>query len=235
MMGAPFRPAEGPERRLPAALLLHALVLATLILARHPTPAPPPAGPVIEIVQQAPLAALPALGTPDIPAAGPIAQPEPERVPTQPPDLAAEPAPELLQARDPPAPRLVRQPPTRPAAPAPAALEGTAPAGSAAGATTGAAAQTLAAPDPAWNQLLTAWLDSHRSYPTLARRRGEQGEVLLRIDVDADGHVRDQAITQSSGAASLDRAALDLMRGATLPPPGVAASRVIRLLYVLRD
>jgi protein TonB len=44
-------------------------------------------------------------------------------------------------------------------------------------------------------------------YPATARRRGWEGKVLLRVEVSASGSVRDVAVEQSSGFASLDEAA----------------------------
>ncbi|MCP9760254.1 TonB family protein, partial [Aquitalea sp. S1-19] len=47
------------------------------------------------------------------------------------------------------------------------------------------------------------------SYPERSRERGEEGRVVLRVEVGADGRVRDIAILQSSGFPRLDRAARD--------------------------
>lgn len=49
-------------------------------------------------------------------------------------------------------------------------------------------------------------------YPLLARRRGEQGVVLLRVHVRADGGVVTAEIKQSSGSSLLDDAALQTVR-----------------------
>jgi protein TonB len=45
-------------------------------------------------------------------------------------------------------------------------------------------------------------------YPASALRRGESGEVLLRIEVDANGMPYAMDIMRSSGSLELDRAAL---------------------------
>lgn len=50
-------------------------------------------------------------------------------------------------------------------------------------------------------------------YPATALRRGESGEVLLRIDVDAEGRVADVNIVHGSGSRALDRAAISAVRG----------------------
>lgn len=49
-------------------------------------------------------------------------------------------------------------------------------------------------------------------YPMLARRRGEQGIVLLRVHVRADGSVAAAEIKQSSGSTLLDDSALQTVR-----------------------
>jgi periplasmic protein TonB len=50
-------------------------------------------------------------------------------------------------------------------------------------------------------------------YPPEALRRGVSGEVLLRIEVDADGRPHAMDIVRSSGSRELDRAALVAARG----------------------
>lgn len=50
-------------------------------------------------------------------------------------------------------------------------------------------------------------------YPAAALRRGESGEVLLRIDVDAEGRVADVGVVHGSGSRALDRAAISAVRG----------------------
>ena len=46
-------------------------------------------------------------------------------------------------------------------------------------------------------------------YPQASRRRGEEGQVILRVRVTADGRPREIQIAESSGHTRLDRAALD--------------------------
>jgi protein TonB len=67
-------------------------------------------------------------------------------------------------------------------------------------------------------------------YPESARRRGQQGRVLLQVDVSAQGKPVEVSVAQSSGFASLDDAALRAVqqwqfvpatRGGT-PVPAVA-------------
>lgn len=49
-------------------------------------------------------------------------------------------------------------------------------------------------------------------YPMLARRMGEEGEVLLDVHVDRDGRVTEVRLRQSSGSDLLDRTAIDTVR-----------------------
>lgn len=49
-------------------------------------------------------------------------------------------------------------------------------------------------------------------YPESARRRGEQGRVVLRVDVSADGLPVDVTVAEGSGFPSLDAAALGAVR-----------------------
>lgn len=55
-------------------------------------------------------------------------------------------------------------------------------------------------------------------YPRGARRRGEQGDVLVEMRVDADGRVTDARVVATSGHAELDEAALRAVRAATFVP-----------------
>lgn len=46
-------------------------------------------------------------------------------------------------------------------------------------------------------------------YPVLARRQGEEGKVLLKVRVSAQGTALDVAVSKSSGYGRLDNAALE--------------------------
>ncbi len=50
------------------------------------------------------------------------------------------------------------------------------------------------------------------AYPEIARRENQEGSVLLRVLVEADGSVARVEIAQSSGFDALDRAAVDTVR-----------------------
>jgi protein TonB len=49
-------------------------------------------------------------------------------------------------------------------------------------------------------------------YPPMAKRRGEQGRVLLRVTVSASGEASVVAVSQSSGYALLDQSALQAVK-----------------------
>lgn len=88
------------------------------------------------------------------------------------------------------------------------------------------------------NRVMEA-LQARFSYPALARRRGWEGRVLLRLDLDATGHIDRVAIEHSSGYRVLDRAALEALRnlvgegplaeGITQPLEGLRIPVVYRL------
>lgn len=76
-----------------------------------------------------------------------------------------------------------------------------------------------APPTPAsWAKSVMAHLGRHKQYPREARSIGEEGDVHVAIAIGRDGRVLGRRIHRSGGAASLDRAALDLVdRAAPLP------------------
>lgn len=96
-----------------------------------------------------------------------------------------------------------------------------------------ASPQAVVAPN--WNALLSAWLVANRRYPETSRRRGEEGEVAVRFTVAPNGRVLDATLTKASGFPELDAAALAMLRNATLPAPGVEATRSVRVRYRLND
>ncbi|MBW9335051.1 energy transducer TonB [Herbaspirillum sp. RU 5E] len=55
-------------------------------------------------------------------------------------------------------------------------------------------------------------------YPAAARRRGDEGEVLLRVLINAQGGVEQIALERSSGIASLDQAAREAVQRARFQP-----------------
>lgn len=55
-------------------------------------------------------------------------------------------------------------------------------------------------------------------YPAQARRRNQQGRVLVEVRLDAEGGQRERRLVQSSGFSSLDRAALEAVAGWKFQP-----------------
>ena len=156
------------------------------------------------------------------------------------PEIAAAVAPEKLRVEpektpDPlpaatPRPKPVAAKPVHAAtAPAAATVVASLPSSSSATGSTGAG-DAAASSAPAWaptararyEELLYAWIDRHKEYPILAQRRGLQGDGLLRVRIDRDGHVLERSLDRSTGEAMLDKAALDILRRAS-PFPAVPA------------
>jgi periplasmic protein TonB len=84
-----------------------------------------------------------------------------------------------------------------------------------------------ARPSPAWLASVNDWLMAHRFYPEIARRRGRQGTVVVRFEVNRLGQVLNVNMLQGSGSDVLDQAAITLVRTASLPPfpPGMPAAQ----------
>ena len=76
-------------------------------------------------------------------------------------------------------------------------------------------------------------------YPKGARQRGEQGDVILEIRVNAEGAVDDVKVATSSGFAELDEAAVKAARSAKFSPArsgreSVASTARLKLQFKLR-
>ena len=75
-------------------------------------------------------------------------------------------------------------------------------------------------------------------YPSLARRKGYQGQVVLHVNVSAEGNCTGVVILRSSGYALLDRAAAKAVREWAFEPATrkgipVAAAADIPIRFVL--
>ena len=69
-----------------------------------------------------------------------------------------------------------------------------------------------------WTKAVMAHLGRHKSYPREARAASAEGDVQVAIVIARDGRVLERRLHRSGGAATLDRAALDLVdRAAPLP------------------
>jgi protein TonB len=85
-----------------------------------------------------------------------------------------------------------------------------------------------------------AYLDHPLDYPPQARRQGQQGRLMLRVQVLADGRCGELELLQSSGYDTLDRAALESVRNWRFVPAqrnGQAYSAWFRvpIRFSLRD
>lgn len=212
----------------------------------------PPVSPAPELRDAVPLPDVSEVEAPDYKKQMPElrdAVPPPEPREAAVPDFRPPPAPPRQEPRKPtPPPQPQQRVEPRPAAPAPRAAN---PAPSPAPSTApsphsgfaSAAPPAAASPQPGgapavapgWNALLAAWLAANRRYPEEARRRGVEGEVTVRFSVAADGRVTEVAIAAGSGSSALDGAAVAMLRGARLPPPGTDVTRTVRIRYRLAD
>ena len=90
-----------------------------------------------------------------------------------------------------------------------------------------------------WESRLTAWINRHKRYPSGAKSRGAQGNTSVTFTVDASGRVVSARVVRSSGDPELDRAALAVLQGATVPAPppelGSRVSRTAPFVFSLRN
>ena len=222
----------GPGRL--AAWLLASALLHLLLLEGLPS-WPPPLGPpprpapgrlAVELIwpRQAPVAPA------DAPAPAPRAAPD-----SGPPARPAQRQPQPERA--PPAPSPRARPSTGPPEEPPPATSPSSPRGP---------AETRPGGDPGpplalIRGLLEERLADRFRYPLLARRRGWEGRVLLRLRIGADGRVLATEVAQGSGHRILDRAALRAVRGLpALPLERVwerprAFDMLLPVTYRLRD
>lgn len=90
------------------------------------------------------------------------------------------------------------------------------------------AAPVAAAPTPAptmsqsetararYTQQISGWIEQHKVIPITAQ--GLKGRTIVRVRIDRTGNVRYYAVEESSGYASLDGAAIDMVRRANPMP-----------------
>lgn len=166
-----------------------------------------------------------------------VPEPDPEPVPLPEPVPQPEPQPEPKPAPKPaPLPKPESVPAPVPASPV-AAVDGGTPAPSSSQAATlvpggSAAGQIVAQPS----------LDRPIKpvYPIGARRRGEEGTVVLDVDVSASGRAEEVRLVSSSGFEDIDRAARRAAQQARFKPGrrdgrAVASSARLTLIFRLRD
>ena len=90
-----------------------------------------------------------------------------------------------------------------------------------------------AAPAPEPPRFDLAYLDNPAPvYPVFARRAREQGTVMLRVAVDAEGHVTGIQLQRSSGSDRLDDAALHAVKRWRFAPARLAGRAVAGVALV---
>ena len=158
----------------------------------------------------------------------PEAVPQPEIVPPKPRPVVRRPTPlpQPVQLAAPaespsPSPIAVAPAPTPVVAPAPVV-----------------AAPVAAPTQPRFD---ADYLDNPKPvYPAISRRLNEQGRVMLRVHVTADGNATEVQLHASSGSSRLDQSALDAVRRwkfvpAKLGNDPVAAWVLVPIAFTLKD
>jgi protein TonB len=85
------------------------------------------------------------------------------------------------------------------------------------------------------------YLDNPKpAYPAISRRLNEQGRVMLRVHVAADGSASEVQLHASSGSSRLDQSALDTVRRwkfvpAKLGKDPVTAWVMVPIAFTLKD
>ena len=195
-------------------VLLHVMLIAYLHRSSEPeTPAKPLVMDVALIAAPAPPQAKP------VPPAPPVVQPKPQPKPVKAKKAPVTPKkiPVIRKPDSLPAPTPEPAPMAKPkeAAPSPAPITPVPP------------RPAVAPVAPAQPKTETFTEANYRAnyksnpkpeYPRIARSRGWQGKVLLRVQVTADGHSADVSVLQSSGHELLDDAAIEAVRKWTFIP-----------------
>lgn len=166
-------------------------------------------------------------------------------------ELLTPPAPELPKPEIvPPKPRPVEKRPERPREIVPLALPAESPAPPTAPVVAAPAvppAPSFAPPAPPAPPVPTQprfdadYLDNPKpAYPSLSRRLGEEGRVVMRVRVSAAGLPLEVALHAGSGSARLDQAAMDTVRRwkfvpARLGNETVAATVLVPIVFSLKD
>ena len=66
---------------------------------------------------------------------------------------------------------------------------------------------------------LITWLNKHKKYPNIARRRGQEGSVILTFEIDANGNLLFYRIKKASKHDSLNNAVTSMIKKASPMPP----------------
>ena len=163
-----------------------------------------------------------------------LTPPKPELLPEPESEPLPEPLPEIPDAVDIPQPTQLPQlptPPPNPPTPQPSQPPQTSQASPSSPASAPRQARVDAPPRPRRT--------IKPDYPKGARQRGEQGDVVVELRVNAEGFVDLAEVVTSSGFAELDEAALRAVRAAKFVPAksghsAVASSARLTLTFRLK-
>lgn len=187
-------------------LLLHALALFWLMHVQLPLPSAPATLMLATLIAPEPLP----MAEIEPVREQPKVEPEPPKPVTRPVPRRKEVVlPKLTAAAD--SPSAESAPVQEPAPPEPVAIDAVPAAAPAPAAVT--AAPVAAAPPSEPPRFDAAYLSNPKpAYPMLSRRSGEEGRVMLRVMVEANGLPSKVDIEKSSGYPRLDEAALEAVR-----------------------
>jgi protein TonB len=234
---------RGDEKRLIAALLISIAIHATVLTAfpelrtraqKEPeplrvdlVPLPPPAKPVEPPPPAPPVerSAEPVVEPPPLeaePKPQPKPKPKPVRKKEAPKVEPPKPEPVPIETEPQPAPAPVIAVPSPPPAEEPPVFEVPQPREE----PPPPPAVVEPAPEDAiddYGRALSRLLDRHKQYPQIARRRGWEGMVEVKIDIGAEGRISDVKVSQSSGYDVLDQRAIEIIQSAQPLPPAPAS------------
>jgi protein TonB len=79
-------------------------------------------------------------------------------------------------------------------------------------------------------------IESKKRYPEEAKRRGEEGTVVVSFTIDESGNPVNVRLASSSGSSSIDNETLRLIRSLKFPPPpdGKPVNLRVEVEYQLR-
>lgn len=70
---------------------------------------------------------------------------------------------------------------------------------------------------------LSQWLERHKKYPSIARRRGQQGQAVVKFTINKNGELVSHQLIKSSEHKSLNTAAIKMLeRASPMPKPPVS-------------
>lgn len=196
------------------ALVVALHVAVIVVLANHRTEVPEPPRPVMVSLitpEPAPEAPKPEITPPKpLPATPKPVKKKAEPKPVKKPEPVVQPEPQLVSSAPENTPAPAVEPPA-PTPPAPAPEVTPPPQPEVAKAAPPAPAEEDPPIDP---PLFNAdYLDNPApGYPSLSRRLGEEGRVLLRVHVAAGGAAKSVVLHKSSGHSRLDQVALDTVK-----------------------